>query len=175
MITQEEVRKHFSYNKKTGILRRKTATGTAKIGDIVSYKTPNGYLSVSFKNKKYQVHRLIWFGMTGYFPENDIDHINRIRDDNRWKNLREVSKQCNARNCNISKNNNSGITGICWNKSKNKWAVQIMVNRKKYYIGRFKDFDEAVCHRLAVEQCLNWDGCDSNSSAYQYVKENIQS
>lgn len=32
----------------------------------------------------------------------------------------------------------------------------------------------AVCARLAGEQCLDWEGCDSNSPAYKYVKENIQ-
>lgn len=36
------------------------------------------------------------------------------------------------------------------------------------------DFDEAVCYRLAAEQCLNWSGCYDNSSACKYVKENIQ-
>ena len=33
--------------------------------------------------------------------------------------------------------------------------------------------DDAVCARLAAEQCLNWEGCDSNSSAYQFVKKYI--
>jgi hypothetical protein len=33
------------------------------------------------------------------------------------------------------------------------------------------DFDEAVCTRLAGEQCLNYDSCDTNSTAYQYVQQ----
>ena len=45
------------------------------------------------------------------------------------------------------------------------------INYKKIYLGIYKDFDEAVCVRLAVEQCVNWEGCDSNSPAYQYVQK----
>lgn len=34
--------------------------------------------------------------------------------------------------------------------------------------------DEAVCHRLAAEQCVNWPGCDSSSPAYQYVQKMLR-
>ena len=122
----------------------------------------------------YLAHRIIWLGSYGYFPENEIDHINGIRNDNRLCNLREVSRQCNQRNKNIGIKKISGVKGVCWdkskNKSKNKWKVQIRINNKTYNIGHFINFDEAVCHRLAVEQCLNWNKCENNSSAYQYVK-----
>lgn len=175
-ITQKEIRKHFSYNKKTGILRWKKLTkfSKSKIGDEVGSFTTHRYLETWFKKKKYKVHRLIWFGMKGYWPENDIDHINRIPSDNRWNNLREISHQCNMRNCKISKNNTSGIVGVSYVKQKNKWQSQITINKKAYGMGQFEDFDEAVCHRLAIEQCIDWNGCDSNSSAFKYVKENIQ-
>ena len=46
-----------------------------------------------------------------------------------------------------------------------------MVNQKIKNLGGYKNFDEAVCHRLAAEQCLVWDGCDNSSTAYQYVQK----
>jgi hypothetical protein len=171
-ITQAEVRKWFSYNKKTGILRWKLSPmNRINIGDIAGNKNPKGYLIVGFKYKHCRVHRLIWLGMKGYLPENEIDHINKIKDDNRWKNLREVSNQCNQRNSKVGNKSKSGIKGIRPHKLTNKWEVYITVNGKKYHLGYFNDLDEAACHRLAAEQCLNWNKCDSDSSAYQHIKK----
>lgn len=42
------------------------------------------------------------------------------------------------------------------------------------YLSIFDDFTEAVAHRLAAEQCLDWDGCDSTSPAYLYMKEYLK-
>lgn len=68
--------------------------------------------------------------------------------------------------------NTSGIKGIYWNKEKKgKWRVQITVNRKHKYLSRHDDFTEAVAHRFAAEQCLNWGDCDTNSISGNYLKE----
>ena len=177
MITQAEIRRLFYYNKKTGILRWKikpSKHSNIKIGDEAGSIGSNGYKRVQVNNKHYYVHIIIWIGMTGYKSENDIDHKDRNRINNKWNNLREISKQCNQRNCSIRKDNTSGIKGVSFCKRDNKWLSRLAINKKQKTIGAFKDFDEAVCHRLAVEQCLDWNKCDLNSSAYKYVKENIQ-
>ena len=124
--------------------------------------------------KLYKAHRLAWFYVHGYMPENDIDHEDRITNHNWIKNLREVSKVCNARNIGNIKSNTSGVKGVKWDKFNTKWEVCIMINQINKYLGRYKSFDNAVCARLAGEQCVNWEGCDSHSPAYQYVRENIQ-
>jgi len=134
----------------------------------------SGYYHISLRGKRYLRSRLIFFYHNGYMPENSIDHINRKTWDDKIINLREVTHQCNARNCGNSKNNTSGVKGVVWNKINRKWQSQIMVNRKLYYLGSYKFLSNAICARLAGEQCLNWEGCDSNSPAYQYVKGNIQ-
>lgn len=46
----------------------------------------------------------------------------------------------------------------------------MMVDKKSNYIGIFTDFGEAVAYRLAVEQCLGWENCDSSSPAYQHIQ-----
>lgn len=103
-------------------------------------------------------------------PENDIDHKDRIKHHNWILNLREASKQCNLQNCNVQINNKTGITGVCYHKKRKTYIVYIRKNNKTIQIGYYKDFDEAVCTRLAAEQCLEWDKCNLNSSAYKYVK-----
>jgi hypothetical protein len=82
--------------------------------------------------------------MTGKWPELEVDHINRIRDDNRWCNLRDVSRAINAQNMPLYKNNTSGHTGVCWNKKFNKWQVLCRANGKQVYGGLFDNKEEAV-------------------------------
>ena len=109
--------------------------------------------------------------MKSYLPENEIDHINRIKDDNRWCNLREVSRQCNVRNCSIGKNNKSGITGVGWVKKCNKWCSRITVSRKTICLGNYKEFSDAVKARWDAEVKYNFPNCNTTSSAYEYLKE----
>ena len=60
----------------------------------------NGYLRIEIDGKAYFVHNLIWLLQTGEFPpeDMDVDHKNHIRIDNRWKNLRLLSRSSNTRN-----------------------------------------------------------------------------
>ncbi|MDP8268225.1 MAG: hypothetical protein P9L97_05800 [Candidatus Tenebribacter davisii] len=40
-------------------------------------------------------------------------------------------------------------------------------------LGQYREFGNAVCARLAGEQCVDWDKSDLNSPAHKWVKENI--
>ena len=50
--------------------------------------------------------------MTGNWPKDMIDHRNRAKKDNRWCNLREVTRAQNAHNTGVQKDNKTGITGV---------------------------------------------------------------
>lgn len=81
-----------------------------------------------------------------------IDHINHDRSDNRIQNLRMVTKISNGRNLTKKINNTSGVTGVSWYKSRGKWRVQIMVDRKSMHIGYFSDFESAVAARISANE-----------------------
>jgi len=83
----------------------------------------------------------------GYF----VDHINHIRDDNRWENLRLVSASGNSRNRGMSSRNTSGVTGVTWSRSKSRWVAQIKVDKENKTLGVFTDFSEAVNARKNAE------------------------
>lgn len=177
ILTQKLVQKLFLYNQETGELVWKIPTANRVYpGDPFGCicKT-HGYRQGTLFGKLQKAHRIIWLYIYGYLPEYEIDHINRNRNDNRLCNLREVSHQCNLRNSKIQKNNISGVTGICFHIKASKWVAHIVINNKNKYLGCYSDYNEAVCARLAAEQCLNWNSCNLNSSAYVYVKTNIQS
>ena len=60
----------------------------------------DGYRPVMISRKHYLVHRLICEAFHGLCPEDkcQVDHINRIKDDNRPENLRWVDFRENNRN-----------------------------------------------------------------------------
>lgn len=174
-LSQKELKRQLKYNPKTGIFTWLISNSNCiKIGDDAGTMHSTGYIHIRIARKDYKAHRLAWLYVYGYFPENDLDHKDRIKHHNWIKNLREASKQCNNRNQGTPKNNTSGVKGVSWYKSTNKWRGQIVVNKKNKNLGCYDDFDDAVCARLSAEQCLNWNECDSSSPAYKYVKENIQ-
>lgn len=101
--------------------------------------------------KKYDriyMHRLVNKTPKGFFT----DHINRNKLDNRQSNLRTVTSSQNKMNMDIKRNNTSGVRGVWFDKTRNKWAVEIMINQKKTYLGRFEDKQEAIKIRKQAEK-----------------------
>jgi len=99
----EFLRELFNYNPVTGIITRKIARRRGKVGDTVGTLGKDGYLRVSIKwdgiSKTYFVHRIGWCLHYGEDPVGmGLDHINRVKTDNRIENLRRVTQQENLRN-----------------------------------------------------------------------------
>ena len=173
-LTQKLLKTLVHYDPDTGVWKRNKkydSYGRKNISysKIAGYVEPSGYKRIWIGNKPYSSSRLAWLYVEGYWPEHQIDHINRIKDDDRWRNLRHVTPQCNIRNRGINKNSSTGISGVYWNKRRNKFRAHIK-NYKNFHLGYYKNFYNAVCARLAAEQCLGWESCDSSSPAYQYVQ-----
>ncbi len=152
-ITQERLKELLHYDPETGVFTRKTRTSNCvSIGDIAgNTRKKDGYHVIRVRGGRYPAHRLAFLYMEGDFPTHHVDHINHIRHDNRWCNLRHVKRDDNLKNRTLQKNNSSGINGVHWHKCKNKWAVAIGVNKKKVYIGTFMSFFDACCARKSAE------------------------
>lgn len=149
MLTQDYLKSIFSYDPKTGIFVRIKNIASAKIGDIAGRLDSTGYVQISVKGKRYMAHRLAWLYMTGSWPSDEIDHINRIRHDNRFINLREVTSAQNNWNYPISRHNTSGATGVSYDKFHKKYKASIRAHNKQYHIGYYDNIDDA---KLAYNQ-----------------------
>jgi hypothetical protein len=110
--------------------------------------------------------------MEGYLPEHDIDHINRIKDDNSWNNLRHVSRSCNIRNCPMSSRNKSGITGV-YKKKIHKWYTYITFEGKREYLGIFENKRDAAQARWEAEVKYGFPNCNTTSSAFQFLQSEV--
>lgn len=52
---------------------------------------------------------------------------------------------------NLNKNNTSGVSGVEWLPNKKRWKATICFNRKRYFLGRFPEFEDAVKARERAE------------------------
>lgn len=164
-ITYEELHEKFLYIPYFGLLWDKETCNIAGTLD------GSGYLRVSINGKNYLVHRIIHCMHIGYFTKWILDHINRIRTDNRIENLREASPACNARNSKLSVRNVSGVKGVSWSMQDQIWIAAIGVNNKHVYVGQFKYFFNAVRARHYAERLFYYFEADVNSTSMEYIRE----
>lgn len=138
ILTQQELKKHINYNPETGVFTRVNSTRW----DFAGGDTGTGYKRISIKGKTYKAHRLAWLYVTGNMPDGVIDHINGIRDDNRFCNLREVTTKQNAQNMKSARRDNkSGYLGV--NVEGSKFSASIKVDGKKKYLGSYPTPEQA--------------------------------
>lgn len=128
-------------------------------------KTEYGYIVINACKKRHRAHRLAWFLFYGWWPPKgfDIDHKNRIRDDNRICNLRIATRNQNSWNCNMHKDNTSGARGVCWHKKIGKWVARLHVDRKCVFYMEFSSFEDA-CEEIKkkrTEYYSEFRGSDS--------------
>ena len=81
----------------------------------------------------------------------EVDHKDRIRDNNIWTNLREVTHQVNTQNSSPSKRNKSGHTGVIFAKQRNEYQAYIRVNYRAIHLGFHKDINGAIKARKEAE------------------------
>lgn len=143
MLTQERVKHLFTYDEANGLLIRNLTTGRASAGTWSLATDKDGYHIVGIDKKLYRTHRVIWLYVHGSFPTGFLDHINRIKTDNRIENLREVSKGQSRENIDIGRNNTSGLKGVWLHKQTKKWCASIGHKGKNIHLGSFVSIEDA--------------------------------
>lgn len=122
------------------------ARTTTKGGIRNQFISNNGYLRVpltNLKTKKYLVHRIVLSTFLPIEENKEVDHINHIKTDNRFENLRWATCSENTRHRKKLTNCSSKYIGVCFDKSRNKWLSSCKIYYKKT-IGRFDTEEEAA-------------------------------
>lgn len=94
-ITAEILHSYFEYA--DGKLIWKVSRGKRAKGSIAGRKVKEGYRQVCFDYTRLLEHQAIFMMFNGYIPK-ELDHINRIVDDNRIENLRPITRSENLKN-----------------------------------------------------------------------------
>lgn len=145
-ITQEQLKSLYDYDAQTGqFTHRRNVGRSARPGTVAGSLCRKGYIQMKIYGKMYSAHRLAWLYVTGEHPAGEIDHINRIRDDNRFFNLRVATRGTidNSQNRKIRTDNTSGYTGVSFHKKCKKWVAYICHDKQQKILGYFDSPEEA--------------------------------
>lgn len=118
-----------------------------------------GYIEFTFQNKRYLAHRLIYecHHNVKLLPKQQINHINRKRDDNRIENLEIVTNQQNAQ---WTHNRTGQYKGVQWNEDHNKWRAELKYDNKSYNLGYFDhEIDAAKAYNDFAEYLNQTQNC----------------
>lgn len=139
----EMVKELLDYNECTGkFYWKKSVKGSKGIGKEAGTLTRKGYVDVCIKGKKYGLHRLAFLLKTGCIPK-CVDHINGIKNDNRWCNLREATYNQNGYNYKGT-GSKTGYKNVYYDSRGNKkFFVIVVSDGKKIRGGYFSTPEEA--------------------------------
>lgn len=150
-LSQSELKSLLSYDPDTGHFHWREREWPAH---CVSWRLAggvdaSGYWNIKFNRRTYKAHRLAWLYVYGAWPEMELDHINRVRSDNRISNLREVTRAENMKKLSVFRNNKSGLRGVFYDKSRHRWRARVTRDGKQRYLGSYKTAELAEARYLA--------------------------
>jgi hypothetical protein len=155
-LSAERLRELFDYDPEVGdFVRKVTRKGRrARIGAIAGADTGQGYIAISIGDYLYKSHRLAFLYMLGRWPLDEVDHINGVRNDNRWRNLREVTSAQNTHNQRAAhRNNSTGYLGVKFYGGSYRAAINFRGRRT--YIGSFDTGEAAHAAYVKAKQELH--------------------
>lgn len=143
MFTALELRERLQYDPITGRWLWLKCARASWQGRPAGSLDAKGYWIIKIDGKSYKASRLAFLYMTGEWPPEEMDHINRTPWDDCWTNLRPATRLENILNREMP--NSSGHVGVRKHSSNNSWTVQV----ENIYVGSFKTIDEAIAARDA--------------------------
>lgn len=153
MLSQKELKSVVEYCPLSGVFTYVTRTSNRiNIGDKAGSIDRHGYEQLCINYKKYASHRMAFLYINGALPSGYVDHINGVRCDNRWKNLRDVTCEQNQKNQKLKSGSKSGVIGVAWCNDRSNWRAYIGSGGIAKNLGRFDDFFEACCARKSAER-----------------------
>jgi hypothetical protein len=151
------LQERYRYERDTGRFIRIIRTGArGAVGSMAGSIDRQGYCRIWVHDRLHAAHRLAWLYVTGEIPD-CIDHINGARSDNRWENLRSVSRSVNLQNQRRARSDNKlGALGV--RVSGSGFDARIWVNGRGMTIGTFRTIDEASQAYVNAKRQLH-EGC----------------
>ncbi len=161
-LTAEYAKRVLNYDPDTGALTwAEKVAMRVRVGDEAGWIKSDGYREVSLFSKSYKVHRVVFLLVTGSWPKFHVDHINGVRDDNRWGNLRDVPRFVNNENHHeASSNSKLGVLGVRYVErlKHNPFNAQIKVRGRVMSLGCYPTPEEAHAMYLCAKRSLH-EGC----------------
>lgn len=136
-LTHERLLSRLHYDPDTGILRWIAGHLSGKVAGFEHAD----HLRIGIDGVSYYAQRIIWFYMTGAWPESRIDHRNLNGIDNRWGNLRQATPTQNMANARGRRKSSTLPKGVYYCGS--RYRARITKNHVTLSLGVFGSIEEA--------------------------------
>lgn len=151
LITQERLKSLLTYDPDTGKFRWATRRPRCRVGGVAGTMSYHGYVVIKLDGVSHKAHRLAWLYETGAWPDGELDHINRVRHDNRIANLRLSTRFLNCQNRAKSDAAHSKHIGVSRSFNGSRWRAYIDFNGKRHALGVFDTEQQAVDARQRAQ------------------------
>lgn len=163
MISADELRRLVCYHPTTGEFTWRISRPGCRQYDRVGRMGAYGYRYISVGGYERLSHRMAWYYMTGEWPKEEIDHINGIKDDNRWCNLRKATSSQNG--CNRKgpdRDSTTGIRGVVYRPDKptKPWQGRVGMKGMKRRYASFKTAEEAEAWAIKTRAEMHGEFAD---------------
>lgn len=154
ILTQEQLKARLHYNPRTGLFLRILRSGRRKPAGNVN---KDGYVHIRLAGKTHKAHRLAWLYMTGEWPSDMLDHKNGLRDDNRFRNLRQADRAINSQNLRSARRDNKlKVLGV--SPQGRRFVARIQSEGHQRYLGSFDTAALAHAAYVAAKRELHPGG-----------------
>lgn len=160
-LSPKQVRELLYYDPVAGIFKwRASVSRRMRSGMAAGTVNSNGYLIITIRGRLYTAGRLAWAYVRGEWPQQQIDHVNGNRLDNRFANLRDVPPRINCENLRpFNKANKTGLRGVRVTSTRQvKFAAEIKVRGKIHRLGYFPNPEAAHAKYVEAKRLLH-EGC----------------
>lgn len=155
-LTQARLKEILRYSRKTGQFTWRVKRGRSASGTVAGTTRRDGYVAISVDGALYLAHRLAWLYCYGALPVRSLDHKNRVRDDNRISNLREVTPQQNLENTTrANRRNKTGLRGVTFDPRDGRYYARIFSDGVQHSLGGYSTAEEAHAAYLQSKQRLH--------------------
>lgn len=143
----DDIAEYLKYQPDTGDIvwiQKTSSASRVSIGSVAGgVNKTTGYRRIKFRDKKFAAHRLAFYLSDITIPAAmDVDHINGDKLDNRWCNLRLITRSENA--CNAKRHRQGRVPGVYYHSRQKKWRAYTMINGKQKHLGLFTTEADAI-------------------------------
>lgn len=144
-VSYELLTELFIFDPDTGEITHKgSKKNQVRDGQVAGYIENSGYRRITINGRLYAAHKLMWCYVTKKFPDHELDHINLDKSDNRFINLRAVTKSQNCMNRRVRSDSLTGHRGVRFHKSTGLFHARISKNGDRWSLGYFKKLQDAL-------------------------------
>lgn len=159
-LTFSKLRQALHYDPDTGVFTWRAGPGFRRDLDGKTAgccQGPDGRIELMVSYVNYKAHRLAWLYMTGRWPLGEIDHRDGDPSNNKWSNLREVSRGVNQQNLRRAhKDSSTGLLGVV--PRDGRFRAVICMNRKRHHLGTYDTPEAAHAAYVRGKRRLH-EGC----------------